>query len=170
MGNYLFVFVVSASKHRVHTRKLWRMMRRKPRILGGILLDRLVRIFTGSNITHVSVGTHDIVLDITLVGARFWPILGYIPDYPGLCGYFIIPVSRLPDLARFESATGSNSPWPTILKWMQGDPSIHTGDCVEVVTQVLRECGVAIDSCTTPGALVRQLHERGHRYVNLGPV
>jgi len=131
-------------------------------------LTLAIRRLSGSAMTHCAIGYGGAVLNVTLRGNQFWPILAFAACWPRLCRVFEVPIDRAIDLDRYPAGDRKRI-FPSIARWLTRG-LVRTSDCVCITSELLRDGGVHVPNyIVSPVQLHDWLMARGFRYVELSP-
>lgn len=136
-----------------------------PRRLFFWLLGLAIRAATLSPIAHCSLGDGACVLDCTFERVAYRPFDAYLLRFPGLVGYYQVPLKGPLDLEapglRHKAALG------VFVQWLTAGRVADPASCVTVTAQRLRRAGVPVPRLATPGGLRRWLAAEGYSYESL---
>ena len=121
------------------------------------------RFLTATPFAHCVVSHDGVVLDPSLKGNRFWPVIQYVLRHPGLTHGYRVPASADPKLDDFEGVEYDAPPVvPTLLRWLTRG-FWPANDCVATTTTCLRRAGVSVPTwIVTPRQLSDWLWHRGY--------
>lgn len=101
---------------------------------------RWIKRLTRSDVVHVAVGDHDVVINPTLVRNQVWPRLIYEEKAHGLHSVVVIHVEHMAGLEQFEDGK-KRGPWPSLFRWLTFGLT-PADNCVTVTLRTLRESAV----------------------------
>lgn len=100
--------------------------------IGHLIIKWSIQLLTWSRYVHCAIGDENVVFNVTMRGAAFWPRTVYEAMFPGLIGYhtFESPRDDALRLPYFQGRVGRPVRcWPTIWRWLKRG-KYWTDDCV----------------------------------------
>jgi hypothetical protein len=108
------------------------------------LRDCITRRLSRSHFGHVMVGDARGVFDSVQGGERVRPLTGVWMRYPGLQTVLEIKVPHAVNPREWKLGIGPRRFVPSLLRYLFGIKSARVGDCVQRVSEYLRESGVNV--------------------------
>jgi hypothetical protein len=160
----LYVFFVTNNKRRRGLCRWLRLFSRTPKRAYFDALTLATELFTQCEFVHVCIGDGWRVADPGLDGGKVWPSEHFIDNYPNLAWGVEVPVGKPVAVAEYADPRPLNAA-PTIMRHFMGGQ--QTRDCVQTACNMLRDAGIKVDQCTTPGDLFDWLRGQGYAYFPL---
>lgn len=130
------------------------VLRRRPARAARATVAAGIRLFTRSPLIHVAVGAGDAVLNQSRRGSTFIR-LDVFAAYPGVRGYFLIPLDRCPDWPSFQQPDAPIQHTRTVAAWVTRN-RIRAHNCLSVTRRVLEQGGLVIPRRITSPARLHQ--------------